>query len=296
MTQPITIQTIDRVLSALDELTDDSPDMERAVDFYEELLPVMYEARPSLDGLALNPDRARQKLHDGLPLMWGEFGLPESIGSEPNLELFMTLCRLVTEGGNEDGEQLLRLVVDGKLNLKALVDGTLNQDRPALTELARSHELELTLLETVSRYLLSPIAWAYATAFRAAFDFAEWRQGYCPVCGAWPLLGEFRGRDKLRYLRCGCCGSAWKYARLQCVWCGTTAKNDLGFLYDDQHATLRIDVCHQCKGYLKTIVTFDALDAELLMAHDLKTRFLDAIATSEGYHRPIKQPLIDGGR
>ena len=287
----IAVQTIDRVLSALDTLTDETPEFEKTVDFYEQLLPLLYAARPRLEGLTLNPDWARAKLQEGVPLLWGEFGSPAAAGTEPNVELFMTLCRLAVEGGNDRGERLMRAFLEGTFDLKSALNQALVLDRPALTESARALDVDLGLLESVCRFSLSPIAWAYQYAFSQALDFTKWRHGYCPVCGDWPLLGELRGRDKWRYLRCGRCGAGWKFSRLQCVWCDNTNKKELGFLFDPDTAARRVDVCDYCRGYLKTIITFDPLEAEMLAVYDLETMVMDHIATNEGYKRPYKQPL-----
>ena len=287
----IAVQTIDRVLSALDTLTDETPEFEKTVDFYEEVLPLLYAARPILEGLTLNTDWAQAKLQEGVPLLWGEFGSSGVVGAEPNVELFMTLCRLATEGGNASGERLMRAFLEGSFDLKSTLTQGLVLDRPAMTQTARTLDVDLGLVESVCRFTLSPIAWVYRHAFTQALDFNRWRHGYCPVCGDWPLLGELQGRDKLRHLRCGRCGAGWKFARLQCVWCDNTNKKELGFLFDPDSATRRIDVCDYCQGYLKTIITFDPLDSEMLAVHDLETMAMDHIATSEGYKRPFKQPL-----
>ncbi|MDX1524533.1 MAG: formate dehydrogenase accessory protein FdhE [Anaerolineae bacterium] len=287
----ITIHPIERVISALDELIDDNPELEKAVDFYEELLPLLYAARPTLDGLTLNIEAAQAKLREGVPLLWGEFRTADTLAVEPDLELFMTLCRLATEGGNQAGEILMRAVLDGELNLKAALSHTLTLDRAGLTTLARSLNVDLDLLEATTRYVLSPITWAYAGAFDQALDFGHWQRGYCPVCGDWPVLGELRGRDRLRYLRCGRCGLGWKFKRLQCVWCDNTNKKELSFLFDPDQPTWRVEICDYCRGYVKTIITFDPLEADMLPVYDLKTMLMDQMAVNEGYKRPFKQPL-----
>ncbi|MGB0386847.1 MAG: formate dehydrogenase accessory protein FdhE [Ardenticatenaceae bacterium] len=288
----VEIHPIERVLSALDALIDDNPGFEPVVDFYEELLPIQYEARPNLQGLRLNPEASKAKLKEGVPLLWGEFGEPDSIGSEPNVELFMTLCRLAAQGGNEGGELLMRAFLDGKIDLQRLLAKALLLDRAYMTELARSLQVDLVLLEAISRNTLLPITWAYGTAFAQAMNFSEWSKGYCPVCGAWPTLSELRGRDKKRHLRCGRCATSWRFDRLRCLWCDNSDQKQLGFLFDPDNRTLRIDVCHYCNAYSKTIITFDSLNAEMLLVHDLRTIFLDQMAAGEGYTRPHKPPLV----
>lgn len=291
MTLGISIHPLDRILSALDELTDDSPDLEPAVDFFAELLPVMYEARPSLGGLSMDVEAAQDKLGQGIPLLWGELNPTHGSGMEPDTDLFTTLCRLAADGGNQGGEVLMLAWLEGELDLKAMLARALVLDRAGLTELARSWHVDLHLLETVSRFMLTPITWAYAAAVGQALDFSTWYGGYCPACGAWPVLGELRGRDKTRYLRCGRCGMGWKFRRQQCLWCDNANQKELSFLFDPDDPTWRVDVCDYCQGYIKTLITFDSLEAEMLLVHDLETMFMDHMAASKGYKRPHKQPL-----
>jgi FdhE protein len=284
-----TIHPIERVISALDELTDDNPDLEAAVDFYEEVLPLLEQTRPSLQGLHLDMHEAKDKLQQGVPLLWGEFST--ATGAAPNMELFLTLCRLAMEGGNEDGEVLMQAVLNGDVALRQMMVAALRLNRGELTAVARSLNIELLTIEAVMRHLLMPIVRAYADAFGQALDFAEWRQGYCPVCGDWPLFGELHGRDKLRHLRCGRCTASWRFKRLECVWCGSTKRDELSFLYEPEAKLWRVDVCDHCRGYVKTLVSFDPLEADMVLVHDLRTLYMDQLAADAGYKRPFKQPL-----
>jgi formate dehydrogenase maturation protein FdhE len=54
---------------------------------------------------------------------------------------------------------------------------------------------------------------------------------------------------------------------------------------------MRVDVCDHCRGYVKTLVSFDPLEADMLLVHDLRTLTMDQMATDAGYKRPFKQPL-----
>lgn len=289
----LAVEPIDRILSALDELADAQPKLEAAIDFYEELLPLMARSRPSLHGLTLDPAAARDKLAEGVPILWGEYARGDAPGLAPDPELFLTLCRRVAEGGAEDGERLARAYLEGGLDLKALAARALVQDHAGVAAAAAHWQVDTAALEAVLRFLLTPIATAYAVALERLLEFDEWRRGYCPVCGAWPVLAQLLGRDKLRYLACGRCGVSWRYRRLQCVWCGTREQKRLGFLYYPEEARRRVDVCDECGGYVKTLVTFDAFERELLLVRDLETVAMDQMAASEGYHRPRRQPTPD---
>jgi hypothetical protein len=42
---------------------------------------------------------------------------------------------------------------------------------------------------------------------------------------------------------------------------------------------------------VKTLVSFDPLEADMLLVHDLRTLNMDQMAADAGYKRPFKQPL-----
>lgn len=285
----LVVDPLDRVINALDELTDENPELRGAVDFFEEVLPLIGRLRPSLHGLHLDVNEAQVKLRQGVPLLWGEFRMAP--GTEPNMELFVTLCRLAAEGGNEDGHLLARAVLDGTVDLAELAAMALRLERGELATIARTLKVELTTIEAITRHLLMPIVQAYAIAVGQILEFGEWRQGYCPVCGDWPIFGELHGRDKLRYLRCGRCRASWRFRRLECVWCGTTRRKELSFLYEPDAKLWRVDVCDHCRGYVKTLVSYDPLEDDMLPVYDLQTAYMDQLAADAGYRRPFKQPL-----
>ncbi|MDT8305732.1 MAG: formate dehydrogenase accessory protein FdhE, partial [Anaerolineae bacterium] len=247
------------------------------------------QMRPALHGLHLDVDEARAKLQEGVPLLWGEFRT--ATGTEPNMELFMTLCRRATGGGNPDGDVLMQAVLTGHADLHQMAAAALRLDRGALAQTARTLDVDLLTIDAILRHLLMPVLRAYAGAFGQLLDYGQWSQGYCPVCGDWPIFGELHGRDKLRYLRCGRCTTSWRYKRLQCPWCGTMDRHELSFLYEPEAHTWRVDVCDHCRGYLKTLVSFDPLEADMLLVHDLQTAYMDALAADAGYRRPLRQPL-----
>ena len=59
-----------------------------------------------------------------------------------------------------------------------------------------------------------------------------WESGHCPTCGSWPLLGEFRGLDQSRFLRCGLCADSWEVPRLWCPFCDTRDHDLLSLMND----------------------------------------------------------------
>jgi FdhE protein len=91
-------------------------------------------------------------------------------------------------------------------------------------------------------------------------------------------IAEGRGRQ----LACGCCRTRWAFKRVACPFCGNEDANRLGVLELDQEPELRLDVCEECKGYVKTYT--GTRDLELVLS-DWPTLHLDVLARDRGYER-----------
>lgn len=163
---------------------------------------------------------------------------------------------------------------------------------------------------TQSGTALASLAWLVAlpvlTACLAQLGtrFAEtWSGGYCPGCGGWPLLGEARGLDRSRRLRCGRCCADWELPQLVCPYCGEKDHRKLGFLAPSgELETKKVETCSSCGFYLKSVASLAALQPLELLLTDLETVELDLAALERGYRRPagvgykIAVTLLDSGK
>ena len=89
-----------------------------------------------------------------------------------------------------------------------------------------------------------------------------------------------RGRG--RQLACGCCRTRWTFKRVACPFCANEDANRLGVLELEGEPGLRLDVCEECKGYVKTYT--GTRDLELVLS-DWPTLHLDVLARERGYER-----------
>ena len=116
---------------------------------------------------------------------------------------------------------------------------------------------------------------------------SAWWEGYCPLCGAWPVVAEYSGLERQRRLRCGRCGTGWAIPALRCVFCDETHHDNLGYLTPAAGEPLRkIEVCKTCHGYLKGLTTIRPLAPWAVLLDDLMTVHLDVAALERGYQRP----------
>jgi FdhE protein len=124
---------------------------------------------------------------------------------------------------------------------------------------------------TALQHVLAPLL----AEFGRWRDEERWGRGECPTCGSAPAMGG-------RQLACGCCRTRWTYKRVACPFCGNEDANRLGVLELDQEPALRLDVCEECKGYVKTYT--GTRDLELVLS-DWPTLHLDVLARDRGYQR-----------
>lgn len=116
-------------------------------------------------------------------------------------------------------------------------------------------------------------------------SFESWEKGMCPVCGGLPAVACLRGEEGQRHLICHRCEAIWRFARLQCPFCGNTDHQSLGyFTLEDGNPIVRVDFCGECSSYVKS---WDIREMEEVLPEyeDLKTIGYDLAAEGEGYRR-----------
>jgi FdhE protein len=179
------------------------------------------------------------------------------------------------------------VTLDGDLDAGAAIRAAIERNEGALAEMAKRSGTSIDGLALLAQVAAMPVL----QAARALGDdrAQEWQRGYCPVCGAWPSLGEIRGLERERRLRCGACGADWALPLLHCAFCDETDHEKLGSLHAEGEEHLRrVETCESCHGYLKTVTTFDVLAARALMLADITTIALDLVAQDRGYARPAR--------
>jgi len=186
-------------------------------------------------------------------------------------------------------EQLGELVGMGRLaevDVLQLALAAVRQDGAAIGRAAHASASDPGVLETVVNLAVWPLLQACGRELQGRIP-AGWAQGYCPVCGAWPVLAELRGLERARCLRCGRCGADWQRPWLACVYCDERDHERLGSLVVAGRLEGRmVETCVSCHGHLKSHSTLLALAPPELLVADLATVELDLAAWERGFRRP----------
>ncbi|CAN5154541.1 hypothetical protein BH18CHL2_BH18CHL2_00050 [soil metagenome] len=181
------------------------------------------------------------------------------------------------------------------IDASALAGPALEGDDALLDREAFRLNVDATSLRELVQLAVQPVLWEAAGQAAALTDIDRCERGYCLLCGSWPVLAELVGSERRRVLRCVRCGSAWSWLVLLCPYCGTDDHRELGVLqlHDEREERAssrgggeRVDTCARCRGYVKGLGTFSSHSAVRLIAEDVSTLPLDAMAVAAGYRRP----------
>jgi FdhE protein len=265
------------------------PELDDALVLQQRILSTQLSAPrpPELSAFPLPRQQVAARLHEGVPLLHEQ---PAVVDTRFAADLF---ARLVT-ALRPRFDALADLLNPGGLDPDGLFGEAFVQHADHLGELARTAACDVDLLSAAAALAVAPLLRGYAarlTPLLAQLDVhspgAEgWSRGYCPICGAWPLLGELRGVDLIAWLRCSACGSGWQVRSGACPFCDNADHQLLGTLTLEGESRFRAVVCQRCKTYLKVGNALEPPPAEVLALDDVVSLHLDLAAAERGYHRP----------
>jgi FdhE protein len=244
----------------------------------QECLPLLFadaveEASPQIDA-----ETAGARLAQAIPLFRDAAIL---VDSKSLRRRWLGICEAVARHNNENARQVARQWKT--LDPPALLAEVLSGRTDAVHSRADGLHLDAALVGTVFRLAVFPVLAHHAAVLAVKCSTGCWQQGYCPLCGSWPLLAEIRGLEQLRFLRCGLCAAEWSYPRLGCPFCGCRDHRQLGFFHVAREENrYRVATCEACRGYVRTTNTLAALTPVQLLVADLATLHLELAAADRG--------------
>ncbi|MDR2860956.1 MAG: formate dehydrogenase accessory protein FdhE [Syntrophobacterales bacterium] len=140
------------------------------------------------------------------------------------------------------------------------------------------------LIELFLEESLRPDLERIAEKYTAAVAEAGWSEGYCPICGREPKIGEIKENEEERFLFCHQCGFEWSFRRIKCPFCGNEEQHSLAFFTVEEDERYHVDVCNECKRYIKIIDFREENQKANMDVEDIATLHLDILASEEGYN------------
>jgi len=272
-------------LTGIRRLKETHAHSEALLAYYEAVLEAQKEARalfcPDLDGL--NMEVCRKRTSRGLSFLepkdikmdWRLFH-----GLLDRISLITRECAETkdnagpwpsTSGNNGEWQ--------GRLLKGLMADSTL------LDNLADQAGISRDTFRFLVSQAIPPFLEAYAEQVRDRVDDSVWDKGSCPVCGGEPLMGKLLEETGKRLLACHLCRTEWGFKRLECPFCGNSDQKKLRYFYDEKDRAHRVEVCDDCRTYLKTVDTRETGKDVILFVDNLATIHLDLVAKREGFQR-----------
>jgi FdhE protein len=268
-------------LAELSRLTQERPALAGPARLLSDVLPGLYQEPVTETVPCLAPDQAAAKLAGGVALLRGE---TLAVDVAAFGRRWRHVCAAVER--HQDGpaaRALADAVQRGVLDARELTQEIVAGQPEAIYARADAQGLDADLTATVLRLTLFPVL-CHAQEGLAGVRLGGWSHGYCPTCGSWPVLGEFRGLEQTRLLRCGLCAGEWEFPRLRCPFCDETDHRRLGYLHiEGEEGKYRAATCETCRRYVKMASTLGALSPPQVLVTDVATLHLDLAAAERAY-------------
>ncbi len=227
-----------------------------------------------------------QKMKGGLPLI--DFSGKEFDLTHPR-EYFNDLISIGEKRMPEVAQNIQDIVInpqfDWEKSILASFDRKYIETNAKESQADNDTEDQIDLIDLFMEESLRPELESVARKYKEIIEKSEWTEGYCPVCGKEPKIGEIRDEeDGKRYLFCHQCGFKWYFNRIKCPFCGNDEQHSLAYFEVEGEERYRVDVCNKCRRYIKTIELPKSSEEPNMDVEDIATLHLDMIAFDEGYN------------
>ena len=281
--------TADQVNKAVAAVIKSKPVYAEILGFYAGVFDAQEDckSRLHLEPLQISEELRTAKLSEKLPLIEIEEFIYDA---DESTNLFLTLCHLARDANpklSATAGTILK-AVETTIKPDALFSGLLNGNEALFENMANELEIEKPVLGFFTYNSLKPSLCACADQLAVYLDQKEpWLQGYCPICGNAPILSllEDEGRRKLV---CSFCWHLWPAKRVHCPYCDSSQNKDLHYFYSEDEEDTRVDVCDNCKKYIKTVDTRKVARLIYPALEQITTLHLDIKAQEMGFESGIK--------
>jgi FdhE protein len=282
------VATLRKSLKTIEDYKSISPHYTDLLDILGEILILREEYRNNMKSSIFTVDEnlISQKMEGGLPLI-------DFAGNKYDLlrpkEYFYSLISIAEKRMPEESKNILEIINDKQFDWEKMVRSSFDptEEEPIVENLKPDSEEEdqLDLIDLFIEESLRPELECVAEKYGQVVDKSHWTEGYCPICGKEPKIGEIRnGEEGERYLFCHQCGFKWYFRRIKCPFCGNEEQHSLAYFAVEGEERYRVDVCNKCRRYIKMVDLPNASEEVDLDVEDIATLHLDMIAYDEGYN------------
>lgn len=258
------------------------------LDIMADILILREEYRQNMKATIFSVDERliQSKMQGGLPLI-------DLAGQKCDLtspkQYFNSLLAIAEKRLPSEALKILDIVKNKNFNWEAIIRSSFDRvdDEKSLREslAIADHDEQLDLIDLLIEESLRPELEEIVAKYGALVKKHGWTEGYCPICGKEPKIGEIRVSEKgRRYLFCHQCGYKWRFHRIKCPFCGNEEQRSLAYFAVEGEESHRVDVCNKCRRYIKFVELGKSSDFVNMDVEDIATLHLDMLAYEEGYN------------
>jgi len=283
-------QELDRIIKRINVIEEKRPGYKDILDFFKYIIREQSKIKPliKVEQIDINEETVKTQMKEGFPLMdKKEMKLDIDLATN----LFKKMCSGLQRKDvsiASEAKKISLAVRKKEIDLEELFRRVLDGDKGYIDFIANKTGLHKWLLTFLAESSIKPVFEAYAENLKGYVDQQSWYRGYCPVCGSQPERGELRIDAGERFLECSSCSFKWRFKRVVCPFCGNDKSEKLRFFNTEGDGkAYRVDVCEECKKYIKTIDLREVQGEVIPLVEDMGTLHLDMIAEKEGYTRGV---------
>lgn len=268
-------------LKTIESYRTQNPHYEELLAILEEILILREEYRRKMPESILPVDERliSSKMEGGLPLIdlsQGDYDL-----TQPQA-YFLDLLQIAEKRAPGETKELARKIREGEEDFKEMLLSAFYGEQEEEEERGEEDET-FDLIDLFLEECLRPAFEKVVAGYGDIVLKSKWSEGYCPVCGKEPKIGEIKEEEGARFLFCNQCGIEWPFLRIKCPFCGNEEQQTLAYFTVEDDERYRVDVCNECKRYIKIVDFRETKEEPNLDIEDITTLHLDILATEEGY-------------
>jgi FdhE protein len=268
-------------LKTIEKYKSITPHYGELLDILGEILILREEYRRKMKKVIFPIDEGlmETKITGGLPLI--DFSAGTFDLTEPR-QYFTALLEIAEKRAPGETKEVLQMIQDGSFNFEKMISDSFN----SIQDDDLAEEIDDDVIDLVDLFLeesLRPALEKVVEKYGKSIAKSGWAEGYCPICGKEPKIGEIREEEGRRFLFCTQCGFEWRFMRIKCPFCGNEEQQTLAYFSIEGEERYRVDVCNECKRYIKTVDFRETREEANLDVEDIATLHLDMLANEEGY-------------
>jgi FdhE protein len=281
-------ETLCKSLKTIEDYKSANPHYTDLLDIMADILILREEYRKNMKDsiFCVEENLITQKMEGGLPLI--DFTGKEYDLTRPK-EYFNSLISIAEKRMPEVAKNIISIINNQQFNWEKMIRASFDhteEEADAEKLISGSDAAEnLDLIDLFAEESLRPELESVAEKYGEIIARLNWTEGYCPICGKEPKIGEIRKEEEgKRYLFCHQCGFKWYFHRIKCPFCGNEEQHSLAYFEVEGEERYRVDVCNKCRRYIKTVELPKSSEEPNLDVEDIATLHLDMIAYDEGYN------------